>query len=387
MKRASRKRSFVNSTVLFSTYRPSVPSYNYATAKTGDRTTPTTPSPHAARPNENLTQPQPSHANERDFLSHQYSDMYNVVKPKIKTTAQLESKNFGSAKPSKNAEALLKQAKSSTSAFIPADKAQRFARDLFFTAVQYDGQPSLLLEDLNTFSNSVKSDSYMNQMFKSSLTPVNIRRSALSQYLSETSFKSPLTAEALRVLSDIKALNLISTVTSSLSRLSDLNTKKLDINVTLAKDSEAERKRVTSELRAMIGDQATANFNFSVDPELISGLKAETMGQLLIDTSGRKGLEDEAARYMQRLDDEIARLKKIRSERYQTINSEAVGKREWSELLAEVNRLNKAGGQGGAAAGGQGAGSSQQGGQSEDGEDNERVRALTEIYKFKRAKN
>ena len=64
-----------------------------------------------------MTQPQPSHANEKDFLSHHYADMTNVVKPKIKTSAQLNSSSFGSsAKRAKNADELLNKAKKNTSA-------------------------------------------------------------------------------------------------------------------------------------------------------------------------------------------------------------------------------------------------------------------------------
>ena len=275
--------------------------------------------------------------------------------------------------------------------FIPADKAQRFARDLFNTTIQYENQLPAILEDLTTFSNSVKTDPYLNQMFKSSLTPANIRRSALQQLLSQSKFKSYLTPEALRVLSDIKALSLIATVTSSLQRLSDLFNKKLDINVTLATDSEAERKKVTEQLRAMIGDQAQASFIFKVDPELISGLKAETMGQLLVDTSGRKGLEDEASRYMVRLDDEIQRLKAIRNKRYTSaVTVQGAGKAEWDELMDDVRRLNKVANTQSTKGGksqDSGGDSTTSTSSSDESEDNERVQALTEIYKFKRSKN
>eukprot|EP01088_Endostelium_zonatum_P021028 TRINITY_DN8050_c0_g1_i1.p1 TRINITY_DN8050_c0_g1~~TRINITY_DN8050_c0_g1_i1.p1 ORF type:complete len:385 (-),score=103.50 TRINITY_DN8050_c0_g1_i1:55-1209(-) len=363
-------------------YNPNSFRVSYATTRSGDRTTPTTPPPVAGRPNETLTQPQPSHANERDNLSHQFGDMYNVVKPKLKTSAQLNTQSFG--KRSRNADESLSAAKRNTSAFIPSDKAQRFARDLYMTAVQYDGQPSLLLEDLNKFSNQVKTDSYLNQMFKSSLTPANVRRSALQKFISENQFKSTLTPEALRVLSDLKALGLIGTVSSSLQRLSDLNNKKIDVNVTLAEDSESERKRVTEQLRNMIGNQAQATFNFKVDPDLISGIRAETMGQLLIDTSGRKGLEDEASKYMSRLDEEISRLKRIRNERNSGYDAQSIGKREWSELMQEVNRLNQVPSTTGQS--GQKASGSQSGADSTE-EDNDRMKALTEIYRFKRSRN
>jgi len=362
-----------------------VASNSYA-SKTGDRTTPTTPSPHAARPNETMTQPQPSHANEKDFLSHQYSDMINVVKPKLKTTPQLDVKTFGtSAKKSSNAEQLLKKAKESTTAFIASDKSQRFARDLFLTSVQYDKQPTLLLEDLSQFADQIKNDNYLNQMFKSTLTPVNIRRSALKEYISKANFKSFMTAEALRVLSDIKALPLISTVVTSLQRLTDLYSKKLDVNVTLAQDSEAERKKVTEQLTRMIGDQAQVTYNFKVDPDLISGLRAETMGQLLIDTSGRKSLEDDALKYMQELDNEIQRLKRTRNQRQSgALDAQGTAEREWRELLDDVQVLSQ-------VKSSQTSATSQSDKTSQssdmDVEDNDRVQALTEIYRFKRARN
>jgi len=278
-------------------------------------------------------------------------------------------------------EKMLKEAKQKTQAFIPADKAQRFSRDLFLNAVQHEGALEAVLNDLKVLQKKVKEDKEFNQMFRNPLTPANVRRAALRDYLQNTKLH-PLSANALQVLGNIRALPLIGNVVAALQSMYDLLHKRLDVIVTMASDNEQERQRVAEQLKKQIGDQASLSFVWKTDPSLISGMKAEVRGNLLFDTTGRKKLEDEASGYMARLDNELSRLKQEKIVKTTgPLDPEQQIKYMWDKLLSDVQRHDLASPK--QEKGSQVAGQTGRV-QSDEGADTERMRLLTEIYNFKR---
>jgi len=164
----------------------------------------------------------------------------------------------------------------------------------------------------------------------------------------------------------------------------DLYHKKLDVVVTTTTENEQERQKVAEQLKKQVGDQANLSFVWKVDPSLLSGMKAEVRGSLLLDTTGRKKLEDEATAYLGRLDSELSRLKQEKNLKASgSLDLEQQSKNRWDKLLSDVLRYDLVGeksvkgkkGVVGEKAETVGAGQE---------EDTERMRLLTEIYHFKR---